>query len=128
MKRALTALPAFLASGAAALPVLTCPLCWPLYSGLLSAIGLGFVNYTPYLLPATVVLLVIALAALAWRARERRGYWPFYTGFAGACLLLAGKFWLAMPVLYYSGICILLGASLWNIWPVRNQNCKACDQ
>lgn len=47
----LSALPAI---GIAVLPKLTCAACWSIYSGLLSSLGLGFVNYTHYLLPLTV--------------------------------------------------------------------------
>ncbi len=126
MKKIIMALPSFIASGAAALPVLTCPACWPLYAGLLSALGLGFIDYTPFLLPVTAVLLVISLVPLAWKARQRRGYKPLLAGMAGAAAILGGKFGLDNQPLYYAGIAILLAASLWNIWP-KNQECKACQ-
>ena len=38
------------AIGAALLPKLTCPACWPAYAAVLSALGVSFVDYTPYLL------------------------------------------------------------------------------
>ena len=53
-RRVLPVLPAL---GAALLPALGCPACWPAYAGLLSALGVGFVNYTPLLFPLTVVFL-----------------------------------------------------------------------
>lgn len=62
------------AIGAALLPKLTCPACWPAYAGLLSALGVGFFDYTPWLLPLTLVFLVFTLATLAWGARKRRGH------------------------------------------------------
>ena len=37
---------------AALLPSLTCPLCWPAYADVLSALGVGFVGTTAYLLPS----------------------------------------------------------------------------
>ncbi len=123
MKKIIMALPPVLASGVAALPVLTCPACWPLYAGLLSALGLGFVDYTPFLLPVTAMLLAIALIPLVWKARQRRGYKPLLAGIAGTVLILAGKFWLENQPLYYAGIAVLLAASIWNIWPKK----KACD-
>lgn len=122
-KKIVMALPSFIASGVAALPVLTCPACWPLYAGLLSALGLGFIDYTPFLLPVTAVLLAIALIPLAWRAQRRRGYKPLLTGIAGAAMILAGKFWLENQPLYYAGIAVLLAASLWNIWPQKQPSC-----
>ena len=36
--------------GVALLPKLFCPLCWPLYAGIVSSVGLGFLIGTTYLL------------------------------------------------------------------------------
>ncbi|KAF0218625.1 MAG: putative Thioredoxin [Geobacteraceae bacterium] len=38
--------------GLAFLPKLACPACWPAYAGVFSSLGLGFVNYNPYLSPS----------------------------------------------------------------------------
>lgn len=121
------AMPSFLASGVAALPVLTCPACWPLYAGLLSALGLGFVDYTPYLPPVTAVLLILSLVPLAWKAPQRRGYKPLVVGILSAALILFGKFWLDHTALFYAGVGLLLAASIWNIWPVKANSCISCE-
>ena len=62
--------------GVALLPKLTCPACWPAYAGLLSAMGLGVLATGTWLLPLTLGFLGIALGALAFRARQRRGFGP----------------------------------------------------
>jgi len=72
---------------------------------------------TAYLLPLTVICLVLALAALAFRANRRRGYGPFVLGVLAAASLLIGKFVLDSNVAVYGGIASLVGASLWNSWP-----------
>jgi mercuric ion transport protein len=121
------ALPTLPTIGVALLPKLTCPACWPAYAGLLSAMGFGFVNYTPYLLPLMAVFLVLTLATLAYRARVRRGFGPFAVGSLAAMIVLIGKFWLDSDTALYAGIALLVGASLWNAWPkaVRS-SCPAC--
>jgi hypothetical protein len=63
--------------GISLLPKLTCPFCWPAYAGLLSSVGLGFRISAEYLLPVTAAFLVVAVGALALRANQRHGYWPF---------------------------------------------------
>jgi hypothetical protein len=126
MKRFFLALPSVLTSLVAATPVLTCPACWPLYAGLLSALGLGFVDYTPYLLPATALMLLVSLLTLGWRAEQRRGYAPLAVGGVASALLLAGKFYLASDPLFYAGVALLIGAAIWNIWP-KNKNCEHCS-
>lgn len=103
--------------GAAVLPKLTCPACWPAYSGLLASMGVGFVNYTPYLLPLMATFLAVSIATLAYRAPRRRGYGPLILGLAAAALVLAGKFALESDPVMWAGLAVLVAASVWNTWP-----------
>lgn len=125
MKKWIMAMPTFLAAGVAASPVLTCPLCWPLYAGLLSALGLGFVDYTPYLFPVTAVLLLVSLIPLGWKAPHRRGYRPLVGGIIASFLILGGKFYFNAAWIFYTGIALLLAASIRNLWP-KEKVCTAC--
>lgn len=114
------------AVGAAMLPKLTCPACWPAYAALLSALGVGFIDYTPYLLPFTLVFLVVTLAVLAWR--PRRGYAPLALGLFASAAMLIGKFYFDSDIATYAGVALLVGASTWNAWPAQAKavcvNCK----
>lgn len=114
------------AIGAAALPKLGCPACWPAYAGLLSALGLGFIDYTPYLMPLTLGFLAVTLATLAWRAGSRRGYGPLALGAAGALVTLIGKFAFDSDGALWAGIAALVAASVWNSWPGARTRCPAC--
>src|SRR5712692_9985151 len=87
--------------GVSLLPKLACPACWPAYAGLLSSVGLGFLISAAYLLPLTATFLLLALGALAFRARQRHGYGPFLLGLAGTVGVLVGKFvWDSNPTMY----------------------------
>src|SRR5438270_1163142 len=79
------------------LPKLTCPMCWPAYAGLLSAVGLGFLISSQYLLGVTAFFLALSVSALAFRAGRRRGYGPAVVGIVSSVLILAGKFYLDSP-------------------------------
>jgi hypothetical protein len=105
--------------GAALLPAVACPACWPAYAGLLSSFGVGFVNYTPFLLPIMALFLAVALATLAVQGRRRGHYGPLLLGAAGTAGLLAGRFAVASDPLMYTGIAALIAASVWNAWPRR---------
>lgn len=109
-------------------PKLACPACWPAYAGLLSSAGLGFLLDTAYLFPLTAVFLILALAALAFRARTRRGYGPFTTGLAAAIVILTGKFAFDSNMAMYGGIGLLIAASVWNTWPIRKDEAGACPE
>jgi hypothetical protein len=115
--------------GIALLPKLTCPACWPAYAGLLSSLGIGFVNYTPYLLPLTILFLILAVASLSYRARNRRGYKPFILGVLAAIIIVISKFVFDSDLAMYGGITLLMGASLYNSWPkpaTSNGSCPTC--
>jgi len=81
--------------------------------------GLAFVLQTEYLLPLTVVTLLLAVGALGFRAERRRGYRPFVFGFVAAVFVIVGKFAWESGAMMYGGIGLLIAASVWNAWPKR---------
>ena len=115
-KQGLLAMPGI---GVALLPKLFCPLCWPLYAGIVSSVGLGFLIGTTYLLPITSAFLILTLAVIGFRAKERRGYRPLIFGAVGSAAVLIGKFYLESKPLMYCGVVFLAVASLWNALPRR---------
>src|SRR5260370_35402120 len=106
--------------GVSVLPKLACPACWPAYAGLLTSIGLGFLISVGYLLPLTIAFLVLALAAMLFRARDRRGYGPFLLAVLAASGVLLGKFAGDFRNTVYGAIGLLAVASLANRLPRRD--------
>jgi hypothetical protein len=114
--------------GVSLMPKLICPLCWPAYAGLVSAAGLGFLINERNLLVVTGLFLTVAVAALAFRARQRRGYGPAITGLAAGVGIIAGKFYLESAATMYAALGLLIAASIWNSWPARPvSSCPRCD-
>lgn len=72
-----------------------------------------------FLLPLTVLSLVLAVAALGFRAGKRRGFGPFAVGVLAGVTLVVGKFAVDSNGMVYGGLVSLVGASLWNSWPTR---------
>jgi hypothetical protein len=124
-KQGFVAVPGITAS---LLPKLMCPACWPAYAGIVSALGLGFLISTKYLLALTVVFLAISVTALAFRSSSRCGLGPFWIGLIAAVVILIGKFGLDSNYMTYTGIGLLISASLWNSWPYRAEpgSCETC--
>lgn len=112
--------------GVSLLPKLACPMCWPAYAGLLSSLGLGFLISTTYLLPVTAAFLVVAVAALGFRAGARRGFGPMRLGVVAGAAVLYGKFFLESDAAMYGGVALLVAASVWNSWPPRAASCPEC--
>ncbi len=116
------------AIGIGFMPKVICPLCWPAYAGLLSAAGLTFLMEDRWLLPISALCLLAALAALAWKARSRRGYGPLALGTLSSAAILFGKFATDSNSLAYAGIAMLVTSCTWNAWPRRviEPACGAC--
>ena len=115
-KRRLLMLPGV---GLAVLPKLACPACWPAYAGVLSALGLGFLLSTTYLLPLTLIFLGVAVAMLGLEGRRQRRHGPFLAGMTASVFILAGKFAWESKVVMYTSLTALVAASLWTAWPRR---------
>jgi len=113
--RALLGIPV---SALAALPV--CPACYPAYAGLLSALGLGALANTTAQTVLTALLLSLALIALLYRARSRRGLGPFVLGVTATFLVIVSKFVLGFDGGTYIGVGVLIVAGVWNVWPRAN--------
>jgi mercuric ion transport protein len=124
LKRTLAALPGV---GVTLLPKLMCPACWPAYAGIVSALGLGFVVSTKYLLLLTAAFLSITLASLGFRASRRHGYGPLWMGIFASAIILGGKFYFELPQLTYAGRALLVAASVWNSWPQRAAKASFCS-
>ncbi len=113
--------------GLAFLPKIACPACWPAYAGVLTSLGLGFLLDVRWLFPLTAVFLLIAVVALGFRARRRRGFGPFFVGVAASAIVLGGKFGFESDLAMYAGLGLLVAASIWNTWPRRAAPaCPAC--
>jgi mercuric ion transport protein len=116
------------AVGVAALPKLICPACWPAYAALAGALGMPFLLETHFLLPITLIALVLVLALLTWRAPKRRGYGPTLLGLAASVAITVAKFVFSNPLIVYIGASVLLIACVWNSWPRRgSRSCLACE-
>ena len=110
--------------GVSLLPKAVCPACWPAYAGLLSSLGLGFIPLsTKQLLPLTAAFLIVAVAALGFRARQRRGYFPMMIAVLASAVVLYGRFALESSLIMYAGLATLFAASVWNTWPKKNRSC-----
>ncbi len=79
--------------------------------------GLGFLMEAEYLLPLTVLFLLISISALGFRAKHRRGYAPLALGILSSAGVILGKYVLDSDLVMYVGVVLLVAASLWNAWP-----------
>lgn len=94
-----------------------CPFCILAFLGVAGTATTASAAYRVWLLPATVLWLVVTIVALAWRARR---YGPAVLGALAAAAILVGKFHVAAPSLVYLGMATLAAAAVWRAWPRPN--------
>lgn len=114
----------------ALLPKLACPFCWPLYTGMLGALGINFINYTPYLFPFLTLFLILTITGLIIGAKDNKKYKPIYLGVISSMFILLGKTLFETNVLIYSGIIGLMVSVIWQsrIKSIGNRGfCAACE-
>ena len=110
------------ASALTALPL--CPACYPAYAGILSALGLTALLDTTVQMILTVLLLSVALGALLFKAKSRRGYGPFALGASASTLLGFSKFVMGSDPVTYTAVGVLVLAGIWNVWPRADAACE----
>lgn len=125
VKRILTALPGI---GAALLPNATCPACWPVYAGILSSLGLGFLMTGPYFYLFIGILVSVSLFSLGYKAKTRRGYLPFWIGASGTVIIIASKYYTLSDYFLYAGALLLIIASVWNSIPRKGGASPVADE
>jgi hypothetical protein len=90
-----------------------CPVCWSVYAGLSSVLGLSFAVETRYLLPMTLALLGLSVWALAVPAARGRSHAAWLLGLIMAAGVVIAKFVIdSDPWLYAS----MLGLVLTTLW------------
>jgi len=124
----LAAIPAIVSS---MLPMFGCPACWPAYAGVLGALGISVAGYTTYMLPLTLLFLVVALISPAREAWKRKRYGGLLLGISASTFIIVGTFILESSVMAAVGILLLIGASLHARSDRRrecaDESCSACS-
>jgi hypothetical protein len=102
----------------------TCPACWPLVGGLISALGLTSLLETRLMVPLFIGCLLVAIAPLALQARQHLR--PLILGLIASAFVLVGKFLLNATAVTVAGIAVLVAAYVWSYRARRATSADAC--
>lgn len=115
------------ATAGALAPIAACPGCWPAYIGIASALGVGAVAEPGTSLWMTVGFLAVALIAIGFRARRRRGYGPLLVAVAGAVAVMIGRLVVGNDAVINAGGLVVVVGAVWNAWPRRAASCELVE-
>ncbi len=98
-----------------------CPFCLLACFGIVGTVAVDPLFYRNRLLPLTLALSWAPVAMLAYRARRRRGWAPFFVSLAAVTFIFISKFCFDYRLLNYICMLVMFSASIWNAWPKKNE-------
>lgn len=91
-----------------------CPLCLPLYAGLLSLIGIELGNIHEFFFPIMIVFSLITLGFMAYQIYSHHGGWKPFTLAVSASLGMIISAFHGYEYLLYACVAFFMGSILWN--------------
>lgn len=104
-------------AGAVLLSILSCafcPLCIPLYAGILGFIGIEVGNLQSFMLPLAAIFSLSSLGFMAYQIHTHHSKWsPFILGFFAMIGMISSAFYdLDIPL--YLSLAFFMGSVFWN--------------
>jgi hypothetical protein len=103
------------AAGLALLP--KCPFCWMAYAGTTAALGLTPLTAHRSVRLALIAVMLVAAAAVVWRAIRIGRTGMLGPVLAGAALVIAGHDPARAPGITAVGLLVIGAAAVWTAWP-----------
>ncbi|HEX8251082.1 MAG TPA: MerC domain-containing protein [Pyrinomonadaceae bacterium] len=94
-----------------------CPFCIAAYLSILGIAGLNATYYNWFFFAATLILILITMTALLYRAYRVQRYLPVLAAAVGTAMILIDKLLLGSNWLIYIGVSVLIAAAIWNAFP-----------
>ena len=128
MKRLLTFLDGIGSIGAL-FAAIAAPCCFPLFAGVIAAVGLGALGRSEgFALYALQGFALLSLFGLALGVRQNGSSWPFILGVASVVVLAWSFYGKFSQSALYGGLFGLLAATVWNRLLARSRVRSAFDQ
>jgi MerC mercury resistance protein len=113
----------------ALLAAIAAPCCFPLFAGVIAALGLvALGNSESFALYALQGFALLSLFGLALAVRQHRSPWPFVLGVASLVALAGSLYGAFSQGVLYGGLFGLLAATVWNRSLMRSCVCGTPDQ
>jgi hypothetical protein len=91
-----------------------CPMCLPIYAGLLSVIGFELAEIHHIFFPVMLAFAIITLGLMAYQIRSHHGKWaPFQIAIFSAIGMVVASY-LGLEYLLYCFLALFMGSVIWN--------------
>jgi cytochrome bd-type quinol oxidase subunit 1 len=103
-----------------------CPMCLPLYAGLLSIIGIEIVDIHVYFFPVTIGFGLVTLGLMAYQIRTHNASWTPFQWALGAVAGMLVAAYFGYEYLLYAFLVPFMGCIIWNKRKLTHQGQKCC--
>lgn len=107
----------FSGSGTVVLSLLSCaacPLCLPIYAGLLSVAGVELAEIHEFFFPIMMTFGLITLGFMAYQIYRHHGSWAPFKLAMIATLGMMGAAFMGYEYLLYASLAVFMGSLIWN--------------
>jgi mercuric ion transport protein len=108
------------------LSCMACPLCLPLYAGLLSVIGIELIDIHAFFFPITIGFGLLTLGFMAYQIHTHHASWMAFKLALGTVIGMAAAAFFEYEYLLYAFLIAFMGSILWNKRQLNHQGQKCC--
>lgn len=91
-----------------------CPMCLPLYAGLLSIVGIELGNIHEFFFPIMIAFAILTLGLMAYQIYNHHGKWMPFKLAVGAVVGMSMAALYGYEYLLYVCLSLFMGSILWN--------------
>jgi mercuric ion transport protein len=91
-----------------------CPVCFPIYAGLLSLIGIELAEVHEFFFPIMIVFAVITISFMAYQIYHHHGKWHPLALATAAAIGMASAAFMGYEYLLYGCLALFMGSVFWN--------------
>lgn len=119
----------FSSTGTVVLSLLSCmgcPLCLPLYAGLLNIVGIELIDTHEFLFPIMSAFGLLTLGFMAYQIHTHQGSWIAFKLATGAVLGMLTSAFFGFDYSLYAFLAAFMGCVFWNKKLLMHKGNKCC--
>ncbi len=103
-----------------------CPMCLPIYAGLLSLIGIELIEIHAYFFPIMMVFSVLTLGFMAYQTSTHHASWLPFKFASVAALGMAICAYFGFEYILYACLVFFMGSIFWGKWTLAHKGHGCC--
>lgn len=91
-----------------------CPMCLPIYAGILSLVGVELSEISAFFFPVMIFFSVITLSFMGYQIYKHHGSWKIFSIALASGLSMISAAFLGYEYILYASVAFFIGSIFWN--------------